>query len=147
MAKQEDKIETLAQYVTRIIEEKGLKHNEVKQFSSGKITDGYVRGIMTGKADNLSVAKLKALARGLGVPEDDIFRVARGLPLDGDGTNQDRPNYPAIMNLMSNSVKNLTLAEILSEVARLPLESQEEALSSLRYLNAHTRATRSKKKG
>jgi len=29
-----------------------------------------------------SVEKLQALAQGLGVPEEDIFRVARGLPLE-----------------------------------------------------------------
>ncbi|SRR6266852_1830558 len=143
------KPETLAEYVTRIINEKGLKHQEVRKLSGGKITDGYVRAIMTGTADNLSVAKLKALARGLGVPEDDIFKVARGLPLDADRKNEEKqqPRYSTIVNLMSASLKNRTLAELLSEVASLPLESQEEALSSLRYLNSHTRATRSKKKG
>jgi transcriptional regulator with XRE-family HTH domain len=142
------KPETLAEYVTRIINEKGLKHQEVRKLSGGKITDGYVRGIMTGRADNLSVAKLKALARGLGVPEDDIFKVARGLPLDASRKYlEQQPRYATIVNLMSASLKNRTLAELLSEVARLPLESQEEALSSLRYLNSHTRSTRSKKKG
>lgn len=73
--------ETLAQYVTRIIEEKELTHQEVRRLARGKITDGYVRGIMTGKATNVSVDKLKALACGLGVSEDEIFRVARlGIP-------------------------------------------------------------------
>ena len=143
------KPETLAGYVTRIINEKGLKHQEVRKLSGGKITDGYVRAIMTGTADNLSVAKLKALARGLGVSEDDIFRVARGLPLDADRKNeeQQQPRYSTIVNLMSASLKNRTLAELLSEVASLPLELQEEALSTLRYLNSDTRAKRSKKKG
>ncbi len=142
------KPETLAEYVTRIINEKGLKHQEVRKLSGGKITDGYVRAIMTGTADNLSVAKLKALARGLGVPEDEIFKVARGLPLDANGKNlEQQPGYATIVSLMAAALKNRTLAELLSEVARLPLESQEEALSSLRYLNSHTRATRSKKKG
>jgi transcriptional regulator with XRE-family HTH domain len=143
------KKETLAEYVARIIREKGLKHNEVKKLSGGKITDGYVRGIMTGKADNLSVAKLKALARGIGVPEDDIFKVARGLHLDGDDKHQEQqPRYSTIVNLMSGSLKNRVLAELLTEVARLPLESQEEVLRTLRYINSRTqRASRSRKKG
>lgn len=140
------KLETLAEYVTRIINEKGLKHQEVRKLSGGKITDGYVRAIMTGTADNLSVAKLKALARGLGVPEDDVFRVARGLPLDADRKAQEQhPGYHTIVNLMAASLKNRTLAELLSEVARLPLESQEEALSTFRYLNSHTRSTRARR--
>ncbi|HEY3136597.1 MAG TPA: hypothetical protein VGL29_11275 [Blastocatellia bacterium] len=144
------KPETLAGYVTRIINEKGLKHQEVRKLSGGKITDGYVRAIMTGTADNLSVAKLKALARGLGVPEDDIFKVARGLSLDADRKNeeQQQPRYSTIVNLMSASLKNRTLAELLSEVERLPLESQEEALRMMRYLNSREqRASRSRRKG
>ena len=129
--------ETLAQYVARIIREKGLKHHEVRLLSGGGITDGYVRGIMTEKAKNPSVDKLKALARGLGVSEDEIFRVARGLPLQSEGKlSEQQPNYRVIVNLMSASLKNRSLAELLVEVARLPFESQEEAVKALRYLNA-----------
>src|SRR2546425_1505198 len=128
-------LETLSEYVTRVIKEKGLKHQEVRKLSGGKITDGYVRAIMTGTAENLSVAKLKALARRLGVPEDDIFKVARGLPLDADRkTEEQQMHYSTIVNLMSASLKNRTLAELLTEVAGLPLELQEGALSTLRYL-------------
>src|SRR6266446_1686121 len=93
--------ETLAQYVSRVVKEKELTHHEVRKLASGKITDGYVRGIMTGKARNLSVDKLKALARGLGVSEDEIFRVARGLPPDSDSKSQEHEsNYRLIVNLM-----------------------------------------------
>ena len=129
-------LETLAQFVTRIIKEKELTHQEVRKLASGKITDGYVRGLMTGKARNPSVDKLKALARGLGVSEDEIFRVARGLPPNAGSKSQEQEsNYRLIVNLMSASLKNKTLAELLFEVARLPLESQEEAVRLLTFLN------------
>jgi transcriptional regulator with XRE-family HTH domain len=129
--------ETLAQYVTRIIKEKELTHQEVRQLARGKITDGYVRGIMTGKARNPSVDKLKALARGLGVPEDEVFRVARGLLADAESKSQEQEsNYRLIVNLMSASLKNKTLSELLLEASRLPLESQEEAVTLLKFLNA-----------
>jgi transcriptional regulator with XRE-family HTH domain len=133
--------ETLAQYVTRIIKEKDLKHHEVKELSGGRITDGYVRGIMSGKASNPSVDKLKALAQGLGVLEDEIFRVARGLPPQGDGkkTKEQETNYQAILSLMLGSLKNRTLADLLVEASRLPLESQQEAVELLRYLNTRKR--------
>jgi transcriptional regulator with XRE-family HTH domain len=139
--------ETLGQYVARVVKERGLKHHEVRQMSGGKITDGYVRGIMTGKAKNPSVDKLKALARGLGVSEDEIFRVARGVTTEGEAKTRDgQLNYQLIVNLMSNSLKNRTLAELLSEVARLSFDSQEEALKVLSYLNARKqRSSRSKK--
>lgn len=140
--------ETLARYVARVIQEKDLKHHEVKKMSGGGITDGYVRGILTGKATNLSVQKLKALARGLGVSEDEIFRVARGLPLEGEGSPQEQPvSYRVIVNLMSASLKNRTLTELLSEAGRLSMESQEEAVRLLKYLNARKRtSSRSRKK-
>ena len=140
--------ETLAQYVARVIKEKELTHQEVRKLARDKITDGYVRGIMTGKATNVSVDKLKALARGLGVSEDEIFRVARGLPPDADGKSQEHEsNYRLIVNLMSASLKNKTLAELLLEVSRLPLESQEEAVRLLKFLNTRkSGASQSRKK-
>ena len=140
------KEETLAAYVTRIIKEKGLKHHEVTEIAGGEITEGYVRGIMSGKARNPSVDKLKALARGLGVSEDEIFRVARGRPNEGEHREQ-QANYQAIVNLMSASLKNRTLTELLEEAARLPLELQEEAVRLLRNLNSRKRpSSRSSKK-
>jgi len=139
--------ETLAQYVCRVVKERGLKHHEVREMSGGKITDGYVRGIMTGKAKNPSVDKLRALARGLGVSEDEIFKVARGVPVEGEAKGY-QPNYQVIVNLISASLKNPTLAEVLSEVARLSINSQEEALRVLSYMNGRKqRSSRSKKKG
>ncbi|MEK6303423.1 MAG: helix-turn-helix domain-containing protein [Acidobacteriota bacterium] len=140
------KQETLAEYVTRIISEKNLKQHEVKEISGGEITDGYVRGIMTGKARNPSVDKLKALARGLGVSEDEIFKVARGLPFEGEHREQ-QSNYRVIVNLMSASLKNSALTELLAEAARLSLDSQEEGVRLLRYLNSRkSKSSRSKKK-
>ncbi len=142
------KKETLAQYVARVIKEKDLTHQEVRKLARGKITDGYVRGIMTGKARNPSVDKLKALARGLGVSEDEIFRVARGLPQDADSKSQEQEsNYRLIVNLMSASLKNKTLSELLLEASRLPLESQEEAVTLLKFLNARkSRASQSRRR-
>ena len=140
--------ETLAQYVTRTIKEKELTHQEVRKLARGKITDGYVRGIMTGKATNVSVDKLKALACGLGVSEDEIFRVARGLPSGNDSTAQEHEsNYRLIVNLMSASLKNKALAGLLMEASKLPLESQEEAVRLLKFLNARrSGASQSRKK-
>lgn len=127
--------ETLSQYVSRVIAEKGLSLSEVKLISGAKITDGYIRSIMKGRAKNPSVEKLKALALGLGVAEEEIFRVARGLTPE-EGRGQDRSsNYQVIFSLMCVSLRNRTIAEILQEVARLTPASQEEAVKVLMYLN------------
>ena len=76
------KVETLGQYVKRILGEKQLTLMEVQSRSGHKIGDAYVASVVRGRARNLSVAKLKALAVGLGEPEETVFKVARGVPLD-----------------------------------------------------------------
>jgi transcriptional regulator with XRE-family HTH domain len=141
-------IESLAQYVARILKEKNLKHHEVKELSGGRITDGYERGIMTGKASNPRVDKLKALALGLGVSEDEIFRVARGLPVESDDKwKANETNYQVVLDIIVDSRKNRTLAELLSEASRLSGESLEQAVGLLKYLNSRKqKSPRSKQK-
>ena len=141
--------ETLGQYVTRIMKAKGLKQDEVRQLSGNRITDGYVRDIMTGRANNPSVEKLKALALGLRVSEDDLFRVARGLPLDREGKETfESSNYDVIVNLMCASLKSRALTELLYEAARLSPSLHEDVVKFLRHLNERTEAaTRSTKAG
>jgi|SRR6185369_6475960 len=141
-----DRTESLAQYVTRVIKEKDLTHDEVKHLSSGRITDGYVRGIITGKATNLSVDKLRALALGLGVSEDEIFRVARGLPPVPEGKELDTVSYDLIFDLLLVSRKNRTVAELLTEAARLSSEAQEEAVTILRFLNSRQKSPKQRKR-
>ena len=140
--------ETLAQYVTRTIKEKGLKHHEVKENSGGRITDGYVRGIMTGSASNPSVKKLQALARGLNVDEDEIFRVARGLPIQSKTKyEEDETHVRTIALLLLGSMKSASLRELLSEVVRMPPDHRQEAVNALKFLNSRKpRTSRAKKK-
>lgn len=70
--------ESLARYVRRVLKEKGLSYAEVEERSEGAISDSYIGNIVTGSVGSVTVAKLKALARGLDVSEDEIFGVARG---------------------------------------------------------------------
>jgi len=69
----------LSHYVGRIMREKYLSRRDVKLRSDGQITDSYVSGIVNGTATNLSIEKLKALARGLRVTERELLEVAYGL--------------------------------------------------------------------
>jgi transcriptional regulator with XRE-family HTH domain len=72
--------ETLAQFVRRVPQEKGLRFADVQQRAGGAISKGYVCDICNGLDASLTVKKLQALARGLDVPEDAVFAVARGVP-------------------------------------------------------------------
>jgi transcriptional regulator with XRE-family HTH domain len=72
--------ETLAEYVKRVRDEKGLSLQDVERRAHKRITSGYVSRVENGQSFNLTVDRLQALALGLGVDEDNIFAVARGVP-------------------------------------------------------------------
>jgi transcriptional regulator with XRE-family HTH domain len=72
------KIESLADYVRRVRSEKRYSLPEVERRSGGLISNAYVSRIENGQAVNPTPEKLKALAKGLGVSEEEIFNVARG---------------------------------------------------------------------
>lgn len=76
------KPESLSDYVRRIRQEKNLSTPDVERLSGGKITDAYVSRIENGHVKNVSPEKLMALAKGLQVPEDEIFSIARGKSLE-----------------------------------------------------------------
>jgi transcriptional regulator with XRE-family HTH domain len=97
---------------------------------------------MKGKAKNLSVDKLKALALGLGVSEDELFRVARGLPAFSDSLKQEQEaTFGSIIRLVGDSAKNRIVADLLREAAKLTPELQEEALRLLKILNSRKPAS------
>ncbi|MEW6207162.1 MAG: helix-turn-helix domain-containing protein [Acidobacteriota bacterium] len=136
-------VENLSQYVSRVMNEKRLGFEDVSRMSGNAITEGYVRSITRGAASNPSVKKLQALAAGLGVEEEEIFRVARGLPADLRQSNGDMSSssYHTILALMSECWKNRALNELLQEVTRLTPASLERALKMIRVLNAHQAAS------
>ena len=76
--------ENLSSYVRRILREKGLTLSDVERRAGGEISDSYVAGITSGSVRNLTLDKLKALARGLGVSEYRVIEIASGIPNPGD---------------------------------------------------------------
>lgn len=71
--------ESLALYVSRVRREKGLSLTQVEAKSGRALSSSYVSRIENGYVSNPSASKLRALARGLGVNEDELFAVARGV--------------------------------------------------------------------
>lgn len=72
----------LADFVRRVLFEKGLSTYDVQKASDNGISAATVTKIINGDIRSSSIETLAALAKGLGVPEDRLFRVARGLPAD-----------------------------------------------------------------
>jgi transcriptional regulator with XRE-family HTH domain len=69
----------LCNYVRRILKEKEMTFSDVERRSEKSISDSYVHGISSGNISNLSLDKLSALARGLGVTETQLFFAAFGV--------------------------------------------------------------------
>jgi transcriptional regulator with XRE-family HTH domain len=73
--------ETLSSYVRLKLIEKDLTTRDVQERSAAsgeKITQSYVSQIVSGTAKNLTLTKLRALARGLGVPIGEVISRAYG---------------------------------------------------------------------
>lgn len=94
--------ETLADYVRRVREEKDLSLNQVRVRSGYQIANSYISRIENGEVTNVGLDKLRSLAKGLGVTEEEIFAVARGKTLN------DIESVDAEMALFASRVKKLT---------------------------------------
>jgi transcriptional regulator with XRE-family HTH domain len=76
--------ESLADYVRRLRSEKRLSLAEVSKLSGGQITRSHISRVENGELTNIGLDKLRALAKGLGVHEEELFAVARGKSVSGD---------------------------------------------------------------
>jgi transcriptional regulator with XRE-family HTH domain len=72
------KKETLGDYIRRVMNESDITFRELTIRSKNEISGAYVNDIIKGKTSNPSVDKLKALAKGLNRPEEELFEIARG---------------------------------------------------------------------
>ena len=137
----------LSEYVKRVMKLKGLTQKDVQKMSGGRITDGYVASITTGRAKNLSVDKLMALADGLGVDTDELFHVACGVKgLDDNGKSPPQPDSLMILETVQQAVMSPTVTQILHEVVRLSSEERAGLLSFIKELGATKRKMRRKPK-
>jgi DNA-binding Xre family transcriptional regulator len=74
----------LAAFVSKVMDDNNLKERQVATASGGGITHSQVHKIKMGDVEDSGVGTLQALARGLQVPEEIIFAIARGVPLTGE---------------------------------------------------------------
>jgi transcriptional regulator with XRE-family HTH domain len=128
------RIETLSQYVKRILKEKQMTMKNVQERSQGGIADAYVGSIVNGVAKNPSVDKLKALAAGLGEPEDDVFKVARGLPLDYEA-EASRDPWPG--TILAKAIGRIVSSPELTKILHALLQmSLKELQAMLKYIES-----------
>ena len=138
----------LGEYVKWVMKLKGLTQKDVQRLSGRKITDGYVASITTGRAGNLSVEKLRALADGLGVDLDDLFHVASGIPekLDDGKKGAGAIDPLVILDTVQKAVASPDVTEILHEVVRLSADERATLLGFIKSLRSTKRTARRKAK-
>jgi transcriptional regulator with XRE-family HTH domain len=83
------KRETLAQFVKRTRATQRLSLKDVQLRSDGQITNGYIWNIEHGKVLCPSSRKIAALAKGLGISEDELNTRSRGIA-EPDGFTKSR---------------------------------------------------------
>ena len=118
-------------YVNRVMAEGGLSHRSVAERANAlghKLSAGYVHNIASGQVDNPSIALTKALAAGLGRPEDEVFAKFRGKQL------QDENNFiESFWAVIANEFKHLTPAdqkEIKPSILMIQREIQRRLTNS-----------------
>jgi transcriptional regulator with XRE-family HTH domain len=137
----------LSEYVKRVMKLKGLTQKDVQRMSGGRITDGYVASITTGRARNLSVDKLMALSDGLGVDSDELFHVACGSEeVDEKGRSSQQQDSLMILETVQKAVMSPAVTEILHELVRLSPEERAGLLGFMKRLGSNKRKSRRKKK-
>ena len=130
----------LSHYVDRVMKEKHLSRRDVKLRSGGEITDSYVSGIISGSAKNLSIEKLKALARGLRVREMELIRIAFGLSDEREAPRApDQSHNLVLVDLARKTVISNDVAEIVQELIGL---SPADRTVVLQYIKRLGRAQR-----
>lgn len=110
--------EDLADYVRRIRAEKKLSLNDVARQSGNLISRGYISQIENRYIVSVTANKLQALAKGLGVSEDEIFAVARGKDPEGN-PDFKRWKFASLFDEAEQlTPEQMAKFEILMEMAR-----------------------------
>ena len=135
----------LSRYVERIMKEKHLSRRDVKLRSGGEITDSYVSGIISGSSTNLSVDKLKALARGLRVREMELIRVAFGLSDEHSPREDDQSHNLLLLDITKKTVISSDVAEIVQELIRMSASERSVVLQYVKRVGRADRRVQRKK--
>lgn len=119
--------EKLADYVRRTIKQKQLRLRDVERRSGGEITNGYISGIINGRIKNISLEKLKALAKGLEVDVYELFSAAMDEPrqLAEQVSSYAQPDVLWLLGLMQEIATTPELLKILHELVQMPPKDRE----------------------
>lgn len=116
----------LADYVRQVMRDKDLTLVDIERQSGGAITNSYLSKILSGKARNLTMVRLEALARGLNVPLQFLLRVA-----SGGVPEEDEEFRASLLYLLYEKSKTAGLEDkrLINELTRMLLDKLERRAS------------------
>ncbi len=136
--------EKLGDYVRRVMNQKQLKLRDAERRAGGEITNGYISGIINGRIRNVSLEKLKALAKGLEVDVYELFSAAMGeaRPLAEEETPYTQPDLSWLLGLMQEIAASPELLKILHELVQMPSKDREIVIKVIESIGKTKRPAR-----
>lgn len=111
-------MDTLREYLKKVMKEKQLSGVDIEKRSGGKIGDSYISKILRGQSKNLTVEKINALAEGLGVDSVDVFRAASGYKTDFRIVDEQWLGH-ILLRFMEKIVIDSNLTRIVKAIAQM----------------------------
>ena len=129
-------MERLRAFVKKVMKEQGLTEWQIEKKSGSRITDSYVKDIISGKAKSIGVDKLNALALGLGVDSVTLFKIASRE--DAKYAHQPWPSHavaesadPWPSHVLSEAIDKIVHSPELTEIVKKLLVAKPAKLKAL----------------
>jgi transcriptional regulator with XRE-family HTH domain len=136
--------EKLADYVKRVMKQKQLKLRDVERRSGSEITNGYISGIINGRINNVSLDKLRALAKGLEVDVYELFSAAMDEPrqLADEVSSYAHPDVVWLLGIMQEIAATPELLKILHELVQMSPKDREIVVKVIESIGKTKRPAR-----
>jgi transcriptional regulator with XRE-family HTH domain len=136
--------EKLADYVRRVMKQKQLNLRDVERRSGSEITNGYISGIINGRINNISLDKLKALAKGLEVDVYELFSAAMDEPrqLADEVSSYAHPDVVWLLGIMQEIAATPELLKILHELVQMSPKDREIVVKVIESIGKTKRPAR-----
>ncbi|HEX5735277.1 MAG TPA: helix-turn-helix domain-containing protein [Blastocatellia bacterium] len=131
-------METLSQYLERVMRQKGLSPKDVARRCG--LTNSYIGRISKGQGKNLTVDTIVKLAQGLGVDAHEIFTAASGIPIKNTGVDP-----LLLLDMIQKVLSDPKGMELLSEWSGLPANKQKPLFDFIQFLNEQPEKKRKRK--
>jgi transcriptional regulator with XRE-family HTH domain len=130
-------METLNEYVARILRQKGLSYRKVEANCGKRLTASYIGRIARGKAKNLSMETVTILATGLGVELPEILAV------------YGKPENEISLLMFADAVQRLAMNPELIDLVlgweKLNKKQKKTVLDTFNYFEQKKKSTSRKK--